>query len=73
MQDDVKIVPFGYLATLDLYGCKEGVCNDLSLCYRFLEDITAKLGMTKQSPPFVFMSDANLYPDKGPASQAGFH
>ena len=64
MQDNIKTVPFGYLATLDLYGCKEGVCDDLSLCYRFLEDITVKLGMTKQSPPFIFKSDADLYPDK---------
>lgn len=56
--------PFGYLFTLDLYGCKEGACDDIALCYRFLEDIVAKLKMTKQSPPFIFKSDDSLYPDK---------
>lgn len=60
----LKNPPFGYLMTLDLYGCKEGVCDDLSLCYNFLEDIVVKLEMKKQSPPFIFRSDAILYPDK---------
>lgn len=59
-----KNIPFGHLMTLDLYGCKEGVCDDLSLCYNFLEDIVVELGMKKQSPPFIFRSDAVLYPDK---------
>lgn len=59
-----KKEPFGYLFTLDLYGCKEGVCDDISLCYGFLEDVVTKLQMTKQSPPFIFRSDAALYPDK---------
>lgn len=60
----MKKEPFGYLLTLDLYGCKEGSCDDISLCYRFLEDIVAKLNMTKQSPPFIFQSDGINYPDK---------
>lgn len=59
-----KNIPFGHLMTLDLYGCKEGVCDDLSLCYQFLEDIVVQLRMKKQSPPFIFRSDAILYPDK---------
>ena len=60
----LKNKPFGHLMTLDLYGCKEGVCDDLSLCYQFLENIVVRLGMKKQSPPFIFRSDAILYPDK---------
>jgi len=56
--------PFGYLMTLDLYGCKAGTCDDLNLCYKFLEDLVGKLKMTKQSPPFIFKSDENKYPDK---------
>ena len=60
----LKNKPFGHLMTLDLYGCKEGVCDDLSLCYQFLEDIVVKLEMKKQSPPYIFRSDAVLYPDK---------
>lgn len=56
--------PFGYLCTLDLYGCKPGACDDLGLCYQFLEDLVTQLKMNKQSPPFIFRSDAILYPDK---------
>jgi S-adenosylmethionine decarboxylase len=47
-----------------LYGCKEGACDDLSLCYKFLDDLVTKLKMTKQSPPFIFKSDECKYPDK---------
>ena len=50
--------------TLDLYGCKEGVCDDLDLCYNFLEDLVVQLKMKKQSPPYIFRSDAVLYPEK---------
>lgn len=50
--------------TIDLYGCKPGVCDDLDLCYKFLEDIVEKLQMKKQSPPFIFRSDKEKYPDK---------
>ena len=56
--------PFGYLLTLDLYGCKEGFCDDLTLCYNFLEDIVVKLEMKEQAPPFIFRTDGVLYPDK---------
>lgn len=55
---------FGYQLLLDLYGCKEGVCDDLSLCYQFLDEIVGKLGMEKQSPPSIFRSDASRFPDK---------
>jgi S-adenosylmethionine decarboxylase len=60
----IKPSPFGYLLTLDLYNCKEGVCDDIDLCYRFLNDIVLELKMEKQAPPFVFKSDAVKYPDK---------
>jgi S-adenosylmethionine/arginine decarboxylase-like enzyme len=56
--------PFGYLLTLDCYGCRVGACDDLDLCYRFLEALVATLGMKTQSPPFLFRSDAKKYPDK---------
>ena len=55
---------FGYQLLLDLYGCKEGVCDDLSLCYQFLDEIVAKLGMEKQAPPNIFRSDEVRFPDK---------
>ncbi|MEI8339564.1 MAG: S-adenosylmethionine decarboxylase [bacterium] len=62
--NNTKTEPFGYLMTLDLYGCKEGLCDDLGFCYAFLEDLVVKLNMSKQSPPFIFKSDEVKYPDK---------
>lgn len=59
-----KPTPFGYLITLDLYGCREGVCDDLHLCYQFLEELVRQLKMSKQSPPYIFESDKQKYPDK---------
>lgn len=59
----IKQIPFGYLMTLDLYGCRDGAADDMALCYDFLEGIVDELGMTKQSPPFIFRSPAE-YPDK---------
>ncbi|MGD0410144.1 MAG: S-adenosylmethionine decarboxylase [Verrucomicrobiota bacterium] len=56
--------PFGFLFTLDLYECKEGVCDDIALCYDFLERLVDELRMQKQSPPFIFRSDRNKYPGK---------
>lgn len=55
---------FGYQLLLDLYGCQEGTCDDLSLCYQFLDEIVDDLGMEKQSPPSIFRSDATRFPDK---------
>lgn len=55
---------FGYQLLLDLYGCKKGVCDDLNLCYQFLDDMVAGLGMEKQSPPSIFRSDGVRFPDK---------
>jgi len=59
-----KAQVFGYQLLLDLYGCKKGVCNDLNLCYQFLDDVVAALGMEKQAPPNIFRSDAMRFPDK---------
>ena len=55
---------FGYQLLLDLYGCKKGVCDDLTLCYQFLDEIVGYLGMEKQSPPNIFRSDEVRFPDK---------
>lgn len=55
---------FGYQLLLDLYDCRPGACDDLSLCYQFLDDIVADLGMSKQSPPSIFRSPADQFPDK---------
>lgn len=55
---------FGYQLLLDLYDCKEGVCDDLSLCYQFLDEIVDELGMAKQAPPYIFRSPTEQFPDK---------
>ena len=55
---------FGYQLLLDLYDCKPGVCDDLSLCYQFLDETVEDLGMEKQAPPSIFRSDAIRFPDK---------
>jgi len=55
---------FGYQLLLDLYDCKPGVCEDLVLCYKFLDEIVAHLGMEKQAPPNIFFTDATRFPDK---------
>jgi len=55
---------FGHQLLLDLYNCKEGVCDDLNLCYKFLDEIVDELGMEKQAPPNVFRSDEMRFPDK---------
>jgi S-adenosylmethionine decarboxylase len=55
---------FGFELLLDLYGCKPGACDDLALCYRFLDEIVGYLGMEKQSPPSIFKSDDVRFPDK---------
>lgn len=55
---------FGFQLLLDLYDCKTGVCDDLNLCYKFLDEIVGFLGMEKQAPPNIFFSDATRFPDK---------
>ena len=55
---------FGYQLLLDLYDCREGVCDDLGLCYQFLDEAVGALGMEKQAPPNIFRSDERLFPDK---------
>jgi len=55
---------FGFQLLLDLYGCKPEVCDDLTLCYQFLDEIVGDLGMEKQAPPNIFRSDATRFPDK---------
>ena len=55
---------FGYQLLIDLYGCRPGVCNDMSFCYDFLEKIVLFLKMEKQAPPSIFRSDEKKYPEK---------
>ncbi len=56
--------PFGFQLLLDLYECKQGACDDLGLCYEFLEQIVEALKVQPQSPPFIFRTDGKRFPDK---------
>jgi S-adenosylmethionine decarboxylase len=55
---------FGYELLLDLYDCSPGVCDDLALGYKFLDEIVDFLGFEKQAPPNIFYTDAKRFPDK---------
>ena len=59
-----QTIPFGYQLLLDLYHCKPGACDDLGLCYEFLEKIVGVLRVEPQSPPYIFRTDASRFPDK---------
>ena len=59
-----RVAPFGYQLLLDLYDCKAGACDDLSLCYEFLERLVDVLDVEAQSPPYIFRTDGKRYPDK---------
>lgn len=55
---------FGQSLHVDFYGVSETLCDDLSFCYNLLDDLTVHLGMHKQSPPFIFHSPEDEFPDK---------
>ena len=59
-----RVEPFGFQLLLDLYDCKKGACDDLTLCYNFLEEIVGVLKVEPQSPPFIFRTDGKRFPDK---------
>lgn len=55
---------FGRSLHVDLYGVRRELCDDLAFCYELLEELTARLDMHKQSPPFIFRSPDGQFPDK---------
>ncbi len=57
--------PFGYQLLLDLYGCNEKTLCDINRVYAFLEMLVGELGMTKQAPPFVFLSPPEFLDKQG--------
>jgi S-adenosylmethionine/arginine decarboxylase-like enzyme len=56
--------PFGYSLLLDLYDCEDGLADNINFCYNFLEKLVDFLKMQKQSPPYLFRTDDDKYPDK---------
>lgn len=68
-----EVKPFGYSYFLDMHGCRKGAADDLELCYRFLEKVVDKIGMTRMSQPVVMHGPTNhhgveVYPDKAGVS-----
>jgi S-adenosylmethionine decarboxylase len=57
---------FGYQLLLDFYNCKKGVCDDMELCYDFLDKVVEHIGMNRMAPPQILRGDAKKYPEKGP-------
>lgn len=55
---------FGQSLHIDLYGIDAQLCDDLTFGYQLLEDLVSFLQMQKQSPPFIFRSPADTFPDK---------
>lgn len=45
---------FGPHLMLDGYGCAKAKLEDLNLIYRILDELPARIGMTKIMPPYVF-------------------
>ena len=68
--------PFGYSYLLDMYGVKPGLCDDIELHYRFLEDLVVLIGMTPMAPPIVIhgprRDGIELYPLKSGVSAIQF-
>jgi S-adenosylmethionine decarboxylase len=48
------MVGFGTHLMLDGYGCDRKKLQDLNLIYRILDELPARIGMTKIMPPYVF-------------------
>ena len=63
-KSNTKTLAFGFQLLLDLYDCRPGVCDDLTLCYQFLDEVVEYLGMEKQAPPNIFRTPDLRFPDK---------
>ncbi len=48
------MIGFGPHLMLDGYGCDKERLQDLDLIYRILDELPARIGMTKIMPPYVF-------------------
>ena len=55
---------FGYELLVDCYKCKLGTCDDIALCYDFLDKIVDFIEMEKQGEPAIFRTDEQRFPGK---------
>lgn len=51
---------FGKSYLLDLYNCKKGVCDDMEVHYRFLENLIYVLKMQQMSTPVVIHAPVKI-------------
>jgi S-adenosylmethionine decarboxylase proenzyme len=57
--------PFGFSYMVDGFGCEPiEKLDDINVAYDFLNELTERIGMTKQSEPVVVRTDAVKFPDK---------
>lgn len=59
---------FGKSLHVDIYGVSPSDCDNMEMCYRFLEALVEYIEMTPTAPPFVIhgprKGGIELYPDK---------
>ena len=55
---------FGYELLVDCYKCKAETCDDIALCYDFLDKLVEFIGMEKQGEPAIFRTDEQRFPGK---------
>ena len=55
---------FGYELLVDCYKCKKDTCDDLTLCYDFLDKLVDFIDMEKQGEPAIFRTDEQRFPGK---------
>lgn len=55
---------FGRSLHVDCFGVSRVLCDDLGFFYQLLDDLTSLLHVQKQSPPYIFRSPADRFPDK---------
>jgi S-adenosylmethionine decarboxylase len=57
--------PFGFSYLVDGFGCEPiEKLDDINVAYDFLNELTERIDMTKQSEPVVVRTDAVKFPDK---------
>lgn len=68
--DSKKNPPFGKHLTLELYGCSPEVLNDATRLYKALDELPAKIKMTKLTLPYLVFTPGNN--EKDPGGWSGF-
>lgn len=65
-----KNTPFGKHLTLEIYGCPSEILNDASILYKALDELPAKIDMTKLTLPYIVFTPGNH--ERDPGGWSGF-